>query len=219
MTWTYLSPYCKSPTLVGCFMLWRAHSTDAVPVALWPRPGFVSARLTAWCLEQVLFYAELWALRVFDNRDSWDSRWFTYRVFFLLSCVQIFFVFFLVDKVGPTVSEARICLITRYIFSLEAKVRIKSDKLSMYKAKICPSISAYFTIFNKSIRTLLLVTPSPSWASCWSKARDMLGRELRTPLLWLPLHLPDHVLVRLILPCSYASISGSSACMECIYPK
>jgi hypothetical protein len=44
---TYFSPNCKSPILLGRFMLWRAQSTVPTPVTASPRMSLASALFTA----------------------------------------------------------------------------------------------------------------------------------------------------------------------------
>lgn len=52
---THLSPFWRSPTAMGGFMLWRAQSIVPSPVAARPRFDLVSAMFTALWLEQVDF--------------------------------------------------------------------------------------------------------------------------------------------------------------------
>ena len=57
--WAHLSPFCRSATAFGLFILCRAHSTVAIPVAAWFRFGLEDERLTASCREQLLFCISL----------------------------------------------------------------------------------------------------------------------------------------------------------------
>jgi hypothetical protein len=59
----YLSPFCKSPTPFGSFILCRAQSMVPIPVAARPCDALVSAILTALCDEQVLLYHDYYSER------------------------------------------------------------------------------------------------------------------------------------------------------------
>ncbi len=52
---TYLSPFCRSPTDKGCFMLWCPHTMALTPVAAAPFPPQLFASFTASWLLHVLF--------------------------------------------------------------------------------------------------------------------------------------------------------------------
>lgn len=116
----YLSPFCKSPTPFGSFILCRAQSMVPTPVAARPCDALVSAILTALCDEQVLLYHDCHS-ECFMTTDLEPA--------YLLWCttgtsMYVRLVFFLLYKVCPPTTQPRVNTIFGHYASFETKVGI-----------------------------------------------------------------------------------------------